>query len=53
MFESKTKINQLFKSGNSTCVTIPYQIIKSLELQAGSQVKISEVDGKILIERLD
>lgn len=53
MFEPKTKINQLFRSGNSICVTIPYQIIKSLKLEAGSQVKISEVDGKIVIERID
>lgn len=53
MFESKPKINQIFQSGNSLCVTIPYQMAKLLKLQAGSQVKISEVDGKIVIERID
>ncbi len=43
----------ILKIGNSCGVIIPSQVMKSLSLSVKDTLKLSEVDGKIILQKLD
>jgi antitoxin component of MazEF toxin-antitoxin module len=43
----------ILKIGNSCGVIIPSQVMKSLSLSVKDSLKLSEVDGKIILEKFD
>ena len=43
----------ILKIGNSCGVIIPSQVMKALSLSVKDTLKLSEIDGKIILEKLD
>lgn len=53
MFDVKSKITQPMKSGNSLYILVPHSIKIALGLTDDTVIKISELDGKMIVEKVE
>ena len=48
-----SRINKLFKTGNTLALSISKEIAKELGLEAGDYVKVEVVDGKLVASKVE
>lgn len=44
-------LRKVFQQGNSMAITIPLEIVNTMELKEGDEVKIVFIDGQMIVKR--